>query len=266
MGETAGVLLFLLSCLAALWSLAGLLRPRLVLWWAVPEKQTRGRAFGFALFAALTFFFLAMTFVANVKWWVWLLDALCLGALFYAACLLRTSKEELEALLKAREREEKARLTRTAYSMTSDKEYELRPFLAQCSCPDWEERRVGAFGPFRICKHLSGHYALHKEELPDELKPYAALIANFGYEDKGVPPQGAFYGYGVTDDGGMAYLMTGYDDSLPWVDMYTDFSTERYGFNLETGRWAKGKEPPFAEMLAQKALDRSKGTWSCEGY
>lgn len=192
MGETVGVLLFLLSCLAALWSLAGLLRPRLVLWWAVPEKQTCGRAFGFALFAALIFFFLAMTFMANVKCWGWLLDALCLGALFCAACLLRTSKEELEALLKAREREEKARLTRTAYSMTSDKEYELRPFLTMCSCPDWKKRRSGAEGPFAVCKHLANHYVSQPDEMPKSLLPYKDMFLTFSIEEKGVPQRVRF--------------------------------------------------------------------------
>lgn len=256
MGETTGALLFLLSGLAVLWGVAGLFRPRLVLWWAVPEKQTRKRAVGFGFFIALTLFFSAIALIPGAKWWVWGFVVMGLLLLFVMGSSFRMTAKELQALVRQQEYAKKAGVTQTVYSLTSDKEYEIRPFVARCSCPDWEERRMGASGPFRVCKHLSRHYALHQDDLPDELKRYADLIAHFGYEDKGVPPQGEFYMYGIEDD--MAYLMTGYADSLPWVNIYTDFSTERYGFNLETGRWAKGKEPPFAKKLAEGAQNRAK--------
>lgn len=251
MGETTGVLLFLLSCLAALWSISGLIRPRLVLWWALPEKQTRGRAFGFALFTALTLFFLAFTLAPRAKWWVWIIAALCVGILFCAICVLKTSKKEFQEMLRAKEYEKKAQLTRTAYSTTSDKEYELRPFLTMCSCPDWEERRSDAEGPFAVCKHLANHYVCQPDEMPGSLLSYKSMFLSFSIEEKGMPPQGEVYGYGVIE--GNAYLFTGYADSLPWVNVYTDYTgTQKFGVNIETGRWARGEEPPDAAVLFER--------------
>lgn len=37
-----------LTALSGIGTIAGLANPRLVLWWAVPEKQTKGRAVCFA--------------------------------------------------------------------------------------------------------------------------------------------------------------------------------------------------------------------------
>ena len=261
MGETAGVFLFLLSCLAVLWSVAGLIRPRIVVWWAVSEKQTRGRACSFALFAALTFFFLAMTFIANAKWWIWLVDALCLVVLFCAASLLRTTKKELQEFMEAQGREEKARLTRTAFSSTSDKEYEIRPFMVTCTCRDWEERRSDAEGPFAVCKHLANHYACQCDEIPESLLPYKNLFLSFSIEGKGIPPQGDVFGYGVVD--GNAYLFTGYADSLPWVNVYTDYGTEQFRFNITNGRWARDNAPQSAEQIAIQILNRRE-SWKVE--
>lgn len=259
MSETAGVLLFLLSCLAALWSVAGLIRPRVVLWWAVSEKQTRGRAFAFSLLVALTLFFLAATFAWNIKWWVWLVDALCLGVLFCMTSLFTWSKKDLQQFMKAQEHEKKLRLTRTAYSQNSDAAYTIWPYRIRCSCPDWEERRAGHAGPFAVCKHLAKHYTFNKEDMPESLKKYADLISLFACEGKGVPPEGTFGLFGHTED--MGYLATGYEDTLPWVNVYTDYGPEQYGFNLESGRWAKDKEPSFAGQIAMHILNRRK-SWT----
>lgn len=251
MGETAGAVLLLLSCLAVPWSVAGLIRPRLVLWWATPEKRTRGRALVFALLVALTLFFWGATLAWAIKWWVWIVDALCLFVLFIMASAFRTSKEELQEFLKTQEREKKLRLTYTAYSRTSDKEYEIRPFLVSCTCPDWEERRSGADGPFAVCKHLASHYLCHEDEIPRHLLPYKDLLLSFSIEGKGIPPQGEIYGYGRAEDN--AYLFTGYADRWPWVNVYTDFTcTKKFGVNLETGRWSHGDEPPGAARILER--------------
>lgn len=110
-----------------------------------------------------------------------------------------------------------------------------------------------------MCKHLAHHYMLHKEDVPKSLTAYAGLVQQFAYDDKGVPPEGTFGLFGHTED--MGYLVTGYADTLPWVNVYTDYGPEQYGFNLESGRWAKDKEPPFAEQITARILKRRE-SWT----
>lgn len=148
MGEKIGVLLFLVSCLATLWSVVGVIRPRIVLWWAVPEKRTRGRALGFGLLTTLTLFFAAFAVSPGVKWWVWGLVGLGFVVLFLMFSTFCMTKKELESLVKEHEHAKKAGKTATVYSLTSNRKYEIRPFVAQCSCPNWEERRIDDPGRF----------------------------------------------------------------------------------------------------------------------
>lgn len=246
-------ILGILALLSGAWGLCGLLKPKIVLWWAVPEKQTKARALGFALALASAFFFYAIIWLPNSTGWFWLLALACTIALAIMAGAFRITEAEYRAQLEERHRAKKASVTHDVFSLTSDRTYEIRPYLSTCSCPDWESRRADADGPFAACKHLTGHYAHHQNEIPDDLIPYQKLLCYFGYEDKGIPPQGTVYGYGVID--GMAYLFTGYADSLPWVNVYIDITgTERYGFNIETGRWAKGEEPVHAKFFVNKIL------------
>lgn len=240
-----------LALLGIAWGLCGLLKPKLVLWWAVPEKQTKARALGFALALAFAFLFYALAWLPDSAGWLWGPVLACTFLFVTMAGSFRKTEAEHREQLEERERAKKARVTHTVFSLTSDKTYEIHPYLSICSCPDWESRRVDAEGPFAVCKHLASHYADHQNEIPSNLIPYQKLLCYFGYEGKGIPPQGVIYGYGSID--GMAYLFTGYHDSLPWVNVYTEISgTERYGFNIETRRWARGEEPVHAEVLAEK--------------
>lgn len=249
--DAVGGILGLLSLLSAAWAVCGLLKPKIVLWWAVPEKQTRGRAFMTGLISALFFLFFAMTWLPDSAWWLWIPTVLCLLFVLLMISAFRMTEKEYLEQVQAKERSKKAAITHTIYSSNSDKEYEIHPFLIICSCPDWRSRRHDADGPFAVCKHLAGHYVSFPEEMPEELAPYRHLILYFSCEDKGLPHQGEICEHGVIDD--MAYLFTGYADSLPWVNVYTDAGgTERYGVNYETGRWANGKEPPHADVLLER--------------
>ena len=246
----AGVL-GILSLLALVWGISGLLKPKFVLWWAVPEKQTRTRAFAFGFFVGLTFLCIAFLWHPDSSMWMLVPAILLAFSVLVMQGSFRMTKAEIQEQEKARIRQKKAAITRTVYSLASDKTYEIHPFLTVCSCPDWEKKRYDADGPFAVCKHLAGHYAHHQDDVPDDLKPYQKLIAYFGWEDKGIPYQGEVYEYGVIDD--MAYLFTGYTDRLPWMNVYTDIGgTERYGVNYETGRWASGIDPSYADILLER--------------
>lgn len=243
-------ILMLLFLAAPILAIIGIFKPKMVLWWAPAENQTKGKAFFFAATLTICLFFgIALFLPGSVKWWVWILAIACFGLQICLAIMFSMTKEQAEQLAKEQELKKKMQITRTAYSHNSDREYEMHPFFSRCSCPDWEKKRCKADGPFAVCKHLANYYLGHKDEMPEELNPYIDFILYFSIEEKGLPPQGDVYGYGVIDD--MAYIFTGYSNSLPWVNVYIDVTgTQRYGYNMDSGKWASGEEPFHAELIA----------------
>lgn len=143
----------------------------------------------------------------------------------------------------------------TAYSETSDREYTLKPYFAECTCRDWQKKRSDAYGPFALCKHLVRHYMMHPDDAREDIQPFQSMLLDFAIADKGMPYMGEVHDYG--DIEGMAYIFTGFADRLPWVNVYTQSTgEERLGYNFQTQRWAKDRQPSYAkelEILIEKA-------------
>ncbi|MDL2275587.1 SWIM zinc finger family protein [Desulfosarcina sp. OttesenSCG-928-G10] len=259
----AGILGYLMI-ISVIWGVFGLMKPRYMLWWAIGEKQTRGRVVGFTLTLLIVLFCYAMVFSPGSPWWLWVLPIGATFFLFLMVSMFRMTKEEIQTQIQTQKQEEQEKrekekmgMTRMVYSSDFERQYEVRPFLSICSCPDWDKRRYDAQGPFAVCKHLAEYYTRNPQDMPEDLKPYENLINYFYYDDKGLPPQGKAYGYGVIDD--MAYLFTGHADRLPWVNVYTDISgTKTYGANIHTGKWARGDKPPHADLILEQARRRSE--------
>lgn len=243
--------LFVVAVLASFWAITGLIRPPCVLWWALPEKQTRGRAFAYATW--LSFVLVVASYAADPvsPWWTWGIALLMFVIIFMAHGSFCVTQQGVATLLKEQERIKKANFVTTVFSMTSDKEYELRPFLSICSCPDWKKMRSDADGPFAVCKHLANYYVCHEEKIPTHLLPYRCMFLSFSIAEKGMPKQGAVSGYGVIDD--CAYIFTSHADNRIWVNVYTSYTgIQQFGVNIETDMWARGEEPPFAPAILER--------------
>lgn len=272
--ETFAAILLVLACLSALWAFLGLWKARLVLWWAVPEKQTRGRAFAFGAILGATLLATVLFLAPQSPWWLCLTAAAGLLLLLCMLSFFRSTEEELRQQLQEHEKEKekrrrqkeearqqreeqkKARKCVTVYSSTSDREYEISPYCITCTCPDWERKRRDAYGIFRCCKHLTFYYTMHEDDIPKSLRRLKSIFPSYGYADKGIPYAGKFAKAGVATDstGETVYLATG--DRFPWVTVYTDLT--KGSFNVATGQWGRGKAPygcreRIGEMLQKEA-------------
>lgn len=107
--ETFAAILLVLACLSALWAFLGLWKARLVLWWAVPEKQTRGRAFAFGVLLGATLLATVLFLAPQSPWWLCLTAAVGLLLLLCMLSFFRSTEEELRQQLQEHEKEKEKR-------------------------------------------------------------------------------------------------------------------------------------------------------------
>ena len=256
-----------------LWAIACLIAPRL-LFFAHPDKKKRLHGVLFPFFTSIFVVGVGNTFtmpsqldIQNFVICIVFVAVWARYAFFLRISAVQKPQEKHKAgfmerwrdsVEKAKESEvqrkaavalEKKRQKQvTAYSQTSDREYTLLPYFAECTCPDWHSKRRDAHGPFALCKHLVSHYVTYPDDTPEDIQPFRGMLLSFAIAEKGIPPMGKIGDYGEIE--GRGYLFTGYADSLPWVNVYTDVTgDERYGYNIQEERWAKNEQPPHAKEL-----------------
>lgn len=129
-----------------------------------------------------------------------------------------------------------------------------------CSCKEWRTKRAGLSldDPSRLCAHLTHFFVETPEKVPAPFLPYLAFIQRRGPRGIGMPlaPDKGKIEYGGID--GKPYILTLERDS-PWVNVRLP-KGEKYGFNVQEKRWARGKEPEMAIALAKKARNLAGGS------
>lgn len=75
MVQNIGIILFGIAILCLIWTIASLVKPQIIIRWAIPEKQTRLRALGFGLSLTLMFGCAGYALQPTVSWWAWVLPA-----------------------------------------------------------------------------------------------------------------------------------------------------------------------------------------------
>lgn len=71
MVQNIGIILFGIAILCLIWTIAGLVKPQIIIRWAIPEKQTWLRALGFGLSLVLMFGCAGYALQPAVSWWAW---------------------------------------------------------------------------------------------------------------------------------------------------------------------------------------------------
>lgn len=137
-------------------------------------------------------------------------------------------------------------------SFTDDStSYELNPQEVTCTCPDWRTRRsmYAATDPRRLCKHLAHAYAETPAPFPSPLHRYRDDFTHYASIGKGF----STYREPRVLEVGMERIECWVSQNNPWINVY--IGMERYGFNPDIGRWAKGKEPANVDQISLAIID-----------
>lgn len=115
-----------------------------------------------------------------------------------------------------------------------------------CSCAEWQQvrSRFRQGDPRRLCVHLCNALAQDMLLVPQNLLPFAQLIARMHTEDHGMPYATPTFAFVLGDSG---YLITITPESRPWATVYVGGAD--YAFNVESGQWAESGRPPFASDI-----------------
>ena len=251
-----GVLALFMAAAALLWAAFGAIWPS-SLFIALPEKRTRLHAVCFPLLLALTLLILTMACTPEVGWGAWLAFALSAFGLWRYSATISGARARAKAKADVR--------TFQSLKVYSTNPNKLEPYSVNlvdctCTCPDWATRRAGApqHTPFRLCKHLISQFREHEAafETPVWLKPYSEIMLGRMLAGKGMPIW-CEEGTETAHHKGDAYILTVCPEEHPWANLCVGF--KRFGFNLETGRWAKGEHPAEAEWYAARAVALAGG-------
>ncbi|MEG6549580.1 hypothetical protein V6C53_04990 [Desulfocurvibacter africanus] len=268
------VLFLLLTLIALLAILVGLVQPRWVLSWSV--KQTRAWAFAFYLFTALISIMLMIAFLPeNEPPGFFFIAFFVVLALLYLGMIatLRpsltkmsppssptvprsptTSSRPAKAQpfttrdLELRLKLEPVPESSMRISSLSDptKSYRCNLSTLTCSCPDFQERRrkMPLSSPRRLCKHLVHAMADQPDKLPNSFADYWQDIAACARHEYGFP----FHpGAKVVETSQTLVEIRPQEDNDEWLNIFAE--GERYGFKPSIGAWSYGKKPTEHEKI-----------------
>lgn len=198
--KTLAMVLLLCSFLTAFWAILGLIRPKLVLWWALPEKQTRGHATVFALWITGALFFGVYCLAPISPWWAWGIFAIFAFFLIAYQGILSGVNVRNANEGNASSPDDTVFDSPTSYllktgkrtkvpSWKSDDLYIVDTQYLTCTCPDWEKTReqYDRLDPRRLCKHLIGQLYLQGIDLKRVYGEAGNKVLNMYGEGRGFP-------------------------------------------------------------------------------